>query len=87
LGEPDLVILVEMKRSGSPMLLFGSLDLSPIHSILWKGLHLEGRPTLKVISKKIKDSYPDCHIYGAAAGIMTKQDNMTCNAYEKFRQK
>lgn len=44
-------------------------------------------PTLKVISKKIKDSYPDCHIYGAAAGIMAKQDNMTYNAYEKFRQK
>jgi hypothetical protein len=42
LGEPDLVILVKMKRSGSPVLLFENLDLSPLHSILWKGLHLEG---------------------------------------------
>ncbi|MGD0070578.1 MAG: transposase [Candidatus Bathyarchaeia archaeon] len=31
-----------MERSGSPMLLFGSLDLKPLHSILWKDLHLEG---------------------------------------------
>src|SRR3990170_3830562 len=31
-----------MKRSGSPMLLFESLDLRPLHSILWKDLHLEG---------------------------------------------
>ena len=43
LGEPDLVILgLEMKRSGSPMLLSESLDLRPLHSILWKDLHLEG---------------------------------------------
>jgi len=34
--------LIEMKRSGSPMLLFGNLDLSALHSILWKGLHREG---------------------------------------------
>jgi hypothetical protein len=31
-----------MKRSGSPLLLFESLDLRPLHSILWKDLHLEG---------------------------------------------
>ena len=31
-----------MKRSGSPTLLFGNLDLKPLHSILWKNLHLEG---------------------------------------------
>ena len=31
-----------MKRSGSPTLLFANLDLSPIRSILWKSLHLEG---------------------------------------------
>src|SRR4030042_4652095 len=31
-----------MKRSGSPMLLFDCLDLRPLRSILWKGLHLEG---------------------------------------------
>src|SRR4030065_1520568 len=31
-----------MERSGSPMLLFRSLDLSPLHSILWKDLHIEG---------------------------------------------
>jgi hypothetical protein len=31
-----------MKRSGSPMLLFKSLDLRPLHSILWKNLHIEG---------------------------------------------
>jgi hypothetical protein len=31
-----------MKRSGSPMLLFQNLDLRPLHSILWKNLHLEG---------------------------------------------
>ena len=31
-----------MKRSGSPILLFESLDLRPLHSILWKDLHLEG---------------------------------------------
>jgi len=24
------------------MLLFGSLDLTPLHSILWKGLHVKG---------------------------------------------
>jgi hypothetical protein len=33
---------MEMKKSGSPMLLFKNLDLSPLHSILWKGLHCEG---------------------------------------------
>jgi transposase len=42
LGEPDLVVLMKMKRSGSPMLLFENLNLSPLHSVLWKGLHLEG---------------------------------------------
>jgi hypothetical protein len=31
-----------MKRSGSPRLLFENLDLTPIRSILWKGLHREG---------------------------------------------
>ena len=31
-----------MKRSGSPMLLFESLDLRPLHLILWKDLHFEG---------------------------------------------
>jgi hypothetical protein len=35
-------MLVKMKRSGSPMLLFESLDLSPLHFILWKNLHVEG---------------------------------------------
>jgi hypothetical protein len=33
---------MRMKRSGSPMLLFESLDLRPLHSILWKNLHIEG---------------------------------------------
>jgi hypothetical protein len=42
LGEPDLVILMRMKRSGSLMLLFENLHLSPIRHILWKGLHDEG---------------------------------------------
>src|SRR3990170_1041416 len=31
-----------MKSSGSPMLLFESLDLRPLHFVLWKNLHLEG---------------------------------------------
>ena len=31
-----------MQRSGSPTLLFENLDLSPIRSILWKDLHVEG---------------------------------------------
>jgi hypothetical protein len=31
-----------MKRSGSPTLLFKNLDLTPLHSILWKDLHIEG---------------------------------------------
>jgi len=31
-----------MKRSGSPVLLFENLDLGPLHSILWKGLHEQG---------------------------------------------
>jgi len=31
-----------MKRSGSPMLLFENLDLRPLHSFLWKNLHVEG---------------------------------------------
>lgn len=31
-----------MERSGSPKLLFESLDLKPLHSILWKNLHLKG---------------------------------------------
>ena len=31
-----------MKKSGSPTILFKNLDLSPLHSILWKGLHWEG---------------------------------------------
>jgi hypothetical protein len=31
-----------MKRSGSPMLLFENLDLTPIRSILWTELHREG---------------------------------------------
>jgi hypothetical protein len=33
---------MQMKRSGSPMLLFENLNLSPIRHILWKGLHEEG---------------------------------------------
>jgi hypothetical protein len=31
-----------MERSGSPVLLFENLDLTPLHSILWKDLHTEG---------------------------------------------
>jgi transposase len=31
-----------MKRSGSPNLLFKSLDLKPLHFILWKNLHHKG---------------------------------------------
>jgi hypothetical protein len=31
-----------MERPGSPKLLFEILDLKPLHSILWKDLHLEG---------------------------------------------
>jgi len=31
-----------MERSGSPMVLFENVDLSPLHFILWKDLHLEG---------------------------------------------
>ncbi len=31
-----------MERSGSPTLLFENLNLKPLHSILWKGLHFEG---------------------------------------------
>jgi hypothetical protein len=31
-----------MKRSGSPLLLFESLNLKPLHLILWKDLHFEG---------------------------------------------
>jgi hypothetical protein len=31
-----------MERSGSPTLLFESLDLKPLHSILWINLHLKG---------------------------------------------
>jgi len=37
-----------MKEIGSPKLLFENLDLTPIHSILWIGLHRygPGRPVL-----------------------------------------
>ncbi len=31
-----------MKGVGSPKLLFENLDLTPIHTILWKDLHTEG---------------------------------------------
>lgn len=31
-----------MKEIGSPRILFESLDLTPIHPILWTGLHGEG---------------------------------------------
>ena len=31
-----------MKKVGSPKLLFENLDLTPIHSILWTGLHRNG---------------------------------------------
>jgi hypothetical protein len=31
-----------MKETGSPMLLFENLDLTPIHPILWTGLHQHG---------------------------------------------
>jgi hypothetical protein len=31
-----------MKETGSPKLLFENLDLTPIHPILWLGLHTEG---------------------------------------------
>jgi hypothetical protein len=31
-----------MKETGSPKLLFENLDLTPIHPILWQGLHTEG---------------------------------------------
>ena len=32
----------DMKETGSPKLLFENLDLTPIHTILWTGLHTEG---------------------------------------------
>ena len=34
------------KETGSPKLLFENLDLTPIHTIIWKNLHTEepGRP-------------------------------------------
>ena len=37
-----------VKEVGSPILLFENVDLTPIHSILWTGLHTEGpgRPVL-----------------------------------------
>jgi len=31
-----------MEKSGSPVLLFANVDLRPLHSILWKNLHVEG---------------------------------------------
>jgi hypothetical protein len=31
-----------VKETGSPKLLFENLDLTPIHTILWKDLHTEG---------------------------------------------
>jgi len=31
-----------MKETGSPRILFENLDLTPIHPILWMGLHVEG---------------------------------------------
>jgi len=34
--------LEDMKETGSPKLLFENLDLTPIHTILWKNLHTEG---------------------------------------------
>jgi hypothetical protein len=34
--------LKRMKKVGSPKLLFENLDLTPIHSILWTGLHTQG---------------------------------------------
>ena len=43
--------------------------------------------TLGTISKKIKDRYQTCRVFGASAGIMAKVDNMVPNAYKKFRQK
>ncbi len=44
-----------MERSGSPTLLFANLDLRPLHSILWKGLHVDGagRPV---------EYAPDCEL-------------------------
>ena len=42
MGEPISVILMDMKETGSPRLLFENLDLTPIHPILWRGLHQDG---------------------------------------------
>ena len=41
MGEPISIILMG-KEVGSPKLLFENLDLTPIHSTLWTGLHRDG---------------------------------------------
>ena len=34
---------MEMKETGSPNILFENPDVTPIHSIFWKGLHQHGQ--------------------------------------------
>jgi hypothetical protein len=42
LGAPISIHLIREMEVGSPKLLFENLDLTPIHSILWTGLHRHG---------------------------------------------
>ena len=41
-GRSASIILGVVKETGFPKVLFESLDLTPIHLILWKSLHTEG---------------------------------------------
>jgi predicted amidophosphoribosyltransferase len=42
--------------------------------------------TLRVTAKKIKDSFPNCRIYAATAGIMAKVNNMKQDVVDKFKK-
>ncbi|MFB0522177.1 MAG: transposase [Candidatus Bathyarchaeia archaeon] len=42
MGAPISIHLIGEMEVGSPKLLFENLDLTPIHSILWTGLHQHG---------------------------------------------
>jgi len=41
-GRTVSIIIGMGKETSSPMLLFGNVDLTPIHSILWTDLHTQG---------------------------------------------
>ena len=69
-----------MKEGGSPKLLFENLDLTPIHPILWTGLHKEGPRKAGGLQPRMGPAGSDAQAAGADP---LRQGPRTCARTEK----